>query len=693
MPDLRAMTTTNARSLRPDLSALRIPAASRGRVTAAATVAALLLGVVLASRYEQWPYVINGISDGSIYAMAAVGLVLTYKTSGVFNFAIGAQAAASAYVFHSLRDTLGWPWPPAALVTVLVVSVVSTFVLERIGFWLGQAPAIMRVVASIGLLVLLDSLLVAIYGAATIPFTQYLPTASFRTAGITIAANQIIVTVLALGATVGLYVFFRRSRWGIAMQAVVDDAGLLSLQAISPARVRRYAWAIGSAFISVSGLLVAPLVGIDVNVMILLYITAFGAAAIGSFTNLPVAFAAAIGIGVFMNVSSAQLAGSTNIVVGQLYTQVPFLVLVLALLLLPGKRFVERGTRQVRRLAPVRPISPAALRAGTAAALVAAVAVPFVVGTENVNQYTTALGFFVVLAALGLVLWTSGQISLCHMAFAGVGASTFAHAQQAGLPWPFAMLCAALVAIPVGMLVAIPSFRLSGIYLAAATFGFGLLFQNLMYSTFLMFGATQTLFVSRPDLPLVDTTSDTGYYFVTLVVAAACVAAIVAVRRSRLGRLLRGLADSPPAMQAHGVDTRVTRLYVFCISAVIAAIGGALIAGVTQSASGSAQGPFGYFVSLVLVAVLAFCGRRPVLSPAVAALVYVVLRIYEPFSNPSVVKYQGVAFGLLAIGVAVLPGITAPRLGRRAAGRERGGPVQARARAASPAMAGQGVAS
>jgi ABC-type branched-subunit amino acid transport system permease subunit len=124
-----------------------------------------------------------------------------------------------------------------------------------------------------------------------------------------------------------------------------------------------------------------------------------------------------------------------------------------------------------------------------------------------------------------------------------------------------------------------------------------------------------------------------------------------------LGRLLRGLSDSPAALEAHGANTRLTRLYVFALSAAIAAIGGILIAGVTRSAGGDPSGPFGYFNSLVLLTVLAFCGRRPLASPVVAALVFEVLKIYRPFSNSTFVKYEGVIFGALAIFVAVAPAV------------------------------------
>jgi ABC-type branched-subunit amino acid transport system permease subunit len=272
------------------------------------------------------------------------------------------------------------------------------------------------------------------------------------------------------------------------------------------------------------------------------------------------------------------------------------------------------------------------------------------------------------------------------MAFAAVGASTFAHAQHAGIPWAFSMLLAGLVAVPVGALAAVPSFRLSGVYLAVATFGLGLLLQNLVYTTFLMFGSADFQTVKRPVFPGLHLSTDEGYFYLSLVIAVLCAITIVVIRRTRLGRLLRALSDSPAALDAHAANTRVTRLYVFCIAAFMAGIGGAVIAGVTRNASGQATGAFGYFNSLAIVAVLAFCWRRPILSPLVAAFIFEVIKIYKPFNDSLVLRYEGVAFGLLALGVAVLPQVRIRlRDGDRQLDRLQESPVASRRRLAAPA--------
>src|SRR5215510_10644240 len=111
-------------------------------------------------------YLVPGISDGSVFALAALGLVLTYKTSGIFNFAHGALAATGAYVFYEGYVEQGLPWPVAMLIALLVVGVLGGLLLERLATLLAPAPTVATVVATVGLLVLLQSLMTAIYGTA-----------------------------------------------------------------------------------------------------------------------------------------------------------------------------------------------------------------------------------------------------------------------------------------------------------------------------------------------------------------------------------------------------------------------------------------------------------------------------------------------------------------------------------------------
>jgi branched-subunit amino acid ABC-type transport system permease component len=607
-------------------------------------------------------YAIPGISDGAIYALCALGLVLTYKTAGVFNFAHGALAATSAYAFYQFRILNGMPWPVAFVLALLIVGVLGGLLLERLANLLSQAATVTVVIATVGLLVMLQSLCTARYGSAAISFPSFLPQSGVTINGVLISGGDMIITAFALGSSFGLFFFFSRTRLGKAMTAVVDDANLLSLQATNPAAVRRFAWVLGSCFASISGMLLAPKLGVSVNTLILLVIAAYGAAAVGRFENLPMTVLGGIVIGVLVSYLPNFFSRADSLVIQLLPSNLPFMVLFATLLVVPRHKFVQRGARNARRFRPVKRFRPTVTAAGMGLSLAGLVLVPAVVQRSDMSQYASALAYAIIFASLGLITYTSGQISLCHLGFAAIGATTTGHLLGHGVPWLLAVLIGGLVTLPGAAIVSIPAIRLSGIYVAVATFGFGILLQQIFYSSFLMFGRNNRVVVNRPHIFGIDFTTDTSYYYLALFVAALTSALVILVLRSRLGSLLRALSDSPDALDAHGTNTTVTRVLVFCIAAFLAAVGGGVLAGVPQSASGSAGGTFDYTVSLAFVAVLGFCGRRPLFSPFLAAFLFQVIKIYPGFDDPTFIKYQGAIFGALALLVAIAPGMSLGRL-------------------------------
>src|SRR4051794_35583078 len=197
------------------------------------------------------PLLVAGISTGSVYAMAAMGLTLTYKTSGIFNFAQGAIAAAAAYLFYVLRVEHGQSWPVAFTITVLVFGVVGGAVLELISRPLADLPIAQRIVASVGLLVAIDGCLLVIFGTNSKILPEFLGRTVHQVGGAYFATSDLVKALIAVGSAVGLGVFFRSSRTGRAVRAVVDDAPLLDLTGISPARVRQISWMISTAFAAV----------------------------------------------------------------------------------------------------------------------------------------------------------------------------------------------------------------------------------------------------------------------------------------------------------------------------------------------------------------------------------------------------------------------------------------------------------
>ena len=595
---------------------------------------------------DLWPFIISGIATGSVYGIAATGLVLTYKTSGIFNFAHGALAAASAYAFYELHVRHGLPWPLATLVCVGVLGPAAGFCVEYFTRRLVTVTSAMRIVGSLGLLLLIQGAAQVRYGTTAINFPQFLPQRLYRIGGVNLTADRIIVTALGLLVVVALFVFFRFSRLGLHMRAVVDNPGLLDLSGTSPRQVRAVSWAIGCAFASLSGILLAPLIGLDAILLTLLVVQAFGAAAVGAFTSLPLTYAGSLAIGVVAALSTKYVADFPSL--AGLPPSLPFLVLFLALLFTPRGRLVDTAPR--RSVGDDAALPPAAVWAGRAILLAALVAVPHVVGTR-LPVYISALIYVLMFISLRPLIRTSGQVALCHAAFAAIGGVAFAHFTTGlGLPWAVAFLVAGLCTVPVGAFLALPAIRLPGLYLSLATFGFGILLERMVYGMGVMFGYTGRRMAPRPDLPRLDFRSDTTFYYLCLAVVVAAAAGMWLMYRSRLGRLLEGLAESPVALTVLGANTSVSRLLVFCLSAFVAGLAGALFA----SAAGTISGVgFGAFLSLTMVAVLMISGRGEIGSVFIAAAIMVVAPSY--IRSATYQEFQPVAFGALAMYAATRP--------------------------------------
>ena len=590
------------------------------------------------------PFVVVGLAGGSIYAIAALGLVLTYKTTGIFNFAHGSVAAASAYVFHDLWQNKGLPWPVAFVLVMGVLAPAGGLLLERLSRLLVRVSTAAKIVATIGLLVGIQGLLVFHYGPVAIEFPPFLPTKTYAVGSVNVSADQIITMVIALSTAAALAVFFKSTRTGRAMRAVVDNSDLLSLTGISPSRVRITSWVIGSCFASLSGLLIAPTLGLDAFLLTLLVVQAFGAAAIGAFGSLPLTYVGGLVIGVGAALSR-KYVGEFPALSG-FPASFPFIVLFVVLLALPARKLTQVPDA-LAKPKPVRaPLPPRLAVTLATAGFALLAAVPLFAGTR-IPSYTNGLIFVLIFASLGLLVRTSGQVSLCHIAFAAVGGATVSHALEAGVPWLLSLLLAGLVTVPIGALVAIPAIRLSRLYLALATLGFGILLERLVYTTSLMFGTNGTRTVPRPSFAQ----GDEAYYYVTLVVVLAGIVIIQVVNRARLGRLLRALSDSPTALATLGVDVNLARLLVLCVSAFLAGIAGGLLGSANTTVSSI---NFNSFLSLLLIPILFIAGPSQLLSPFIAAFSLTVIPSF--FDGELFVELQPILFGIAAVAIAALDG-------------------------------------
>ena len=224
-------------------------------------------------------------------------------------------------------------------------------------------------------------------------------------------------------------------------------------------------------------------------------------------------------------------------------------------------------------------------------------------------------------------------------------------ANGAGIPWIPALILAGLVTVPIGAVLAIPAIRASGLYLALATFGFGLVLQDMFYNTNVMFGSIGLgIQMPKPSLSWLDVGSSTGFYYVVLAIAVISAAVIIALTRTRLGRLLQGLGDSPVALATNGANVTTLRISVFCISAFLAAVAGVLAGMAVTVGTPDSYPPLLSLTYVVLVVIVV--GSEPWYT-LIAAAGLILFPAYVQGSN--VTLYLQVLFGLSAILVVVAP--------------------------------------
>ena len=593
------------------------------------------------------PFVVIGLSVGSIYGLAATGLVLTYKTSGIFNFAYGALASVSVFVFYELHDVQGWPWPLAGALCVFVVGPVMGYLLELLSRQLAAADRTLQIGAMVGLIVWIVSITGLMFSSTSGTFPAFLPTSTVRVFNVNVEWEQIIVAVVGFAAAGALYAFLRFTRRGVELRAVVDDPDLLSVTGTSSVRVRRLAWMIGSSFAALSGLLIAPNLQLSALALTLLVVQAFSAAAIGYFTNLPLTYVGGLLTGVAGAVATKYVVNVPWLI--GFPSSLPFVVLFIVLLVTPRGKLVVRSFVVARRIPPSWH-APARARVLSGLVFLAVLcAVPWLVGTD-LASYTSALIMVILILSLGLLLRTSRQVSLCQYGFAAIGAAAMAHFTGAGIPWLIALLLAALVAVPVGAFIAIPAIRLSGVFLALATLGFGILLEQMVYTMGWMFGQSSNgLPTKRPNWSIggFQFGSDEGMYFVVLAFVVVVAVAAAVLTQTRLGKLLRALGDSPVALDTYGVNVNVIRVVVFCISAFIAAVAGALTASVDTYAIGDNFPSFG---SLTLVTIVIVVVLGDPWYAFVAAATLTLIPLYLPGGNVA-----NIVLAILGIGSVLVP--------------------------------------
>ncbi|HEV7677963.1 MAG TPA: branched-chain amino acid ABC transporter permease [Candidatus Dormibacteraeota bacterium] len=303
----------------------------------------MLASAVLASLEDFKNNLPTGLASGGVFALAALGLVLIYRVSGVLNFAHGAVATVSAFVAYTfavqlLPDSALGPW--IGLLAAIVAGCVLGFLIEVLTIRpLTGRPPIVKVAVTIGWLLVLQQLAGLVWG-----FTAYHSAinlvgqdATFHVPGTTVrfGYNSLLVIVVALALSGATAFLLQRTTLGTAMRAVSDDPRGARLWGINVDRVTALSWVIGSAMAALAGVLITPFILFTPFTLTLIVVNSFAAALLGRLQSLTFTVAGAMALGVGQQVPSA--FGAAGTATAQLVT-FGVVLLALAVLFRPGVR-------------------------------------------------------------------------------------------------------------------------------------------------------------------------------------------------------------------------------------------------------------------------------------------------------------------------------------------------------------------
>ena len=587
--------------------------------------------------------ILLGLANGSVYALAATGVVLIYKTTRILNLGYGALALFTTFIYWQFTVNWGWPLGLSALIVVLVIAPAIGFFLDSQLFRrIEGQPIVIGVIATVGLTVLLQGIVFAIWSSDTQTVPSLFPTTSIDiVGGATLGLDQLLILAVAVGSAVALAMMLRYTRLGIAFRAVVDNRAVAGLMAVNTNLVSGMAWALGTSFAALTGILLAPRLFLD-PITLPFFIISFllGAAIVGYLQSLPLAFAGGLLIGVAQSMLVEY--GSFRGVIGNISNAAPFLIVTVFLLLAPKRiRLAATSGSFIVRTRELTEHASRSVRAGVGIAFFGILAlVPLITESVSWNRSLSS-GLIHAIVFISLVILTgySGQISLGHSAFMGVAAFSAAHlATDVGWPPWLALVAGALAAVPVGALIGVIAVRLHGLFLALMTLAAAFMAHELFFTESSVSGSQGIVALERP----AGFEGDKAFYYLVLMMLA--VAAIIAVnlRSGRTGRVLGAIRDSETATRSLGINVVKYKVLIFGLSAFMAAFAGILL---TMQKGGAGRLDFIPFYSIVFMTVTVLGGVFHVGGGLAAGLLYGLYpQIFK--DNEFMLDMQLILFGL-----------------------------------------------
>ncbi len=383
---------------------------------------------------------------------------------------------------------------------------------------------------------------------------------------------------------------------------------------------------------------------LDSTTLTLLVINGLAAAMVGRLRSLPLTFAGGLVLGLAENYAVGYLPGS---IVSQIKPVVPMIFLFVVLLVLPPTRI---DTTRVTLLRAPRIAGFLESVGGGAVLVVVAWLVSAHLSTANLLTAGHGMVLGIVMLSLVILVGYGGQVSLCQLTFAGIGAFTMG--KIAGGGSIIGILAATGISAAVGAVIALPALRLRGLYLALSTLAFAEAMDYVFFQNTGVFGSGGSVAVGRVHVPGIPTQSNRAFFVVLAVVFAAAGVAVLTLRRSSFGRRLSAMSDSPAACATLGLNLTWTKLTVFAISAGLAGLAGALYGG-QQGQVGANDFPT--LSSLVLLLLATVWGIRTVSGMLFAGLLFAIFPDIQSHLPDYLRNLTYLAVGLGAIGIGRNP--------------------------------------
>lgn len=576
-------------------------------------------------------FVLLGLGGGAVIGGIAMAVVVTYRGSGIINLATGAVAMVAAYSFWALKTGyfgVTFATVPAVAVT-LIVSVMVGVLSELAVFRpLRTSSALAKLVASLGILLILQATMLLWFSSAPKQIPSIYPTNILQVFGSPFQESRLWMAGTVVLIALALSALFRWTRFGLATRAASENEIFAMLAGLSPNQLSMANTILASALAGAMGIVAAPLAQADSTTLVLFVVPALAAALFAGFSSLWLACAAGFAVGIFQSLMT--YASTLSWFPTDRGNQLPgvqglltFLLLVFALSL-RGASLPTRGELVEKRL----PFAPRPRRLAVPAGVLAVVGVVLLVVLPFGYRQALMLSLIGMVVCLSLVVITGfvGQVSLAQVTLAGVSGFAVSHMiTKAGIGFPWGPIVGSAAAVIVGLIVGFSALRVRGASLAVVTLAGVVAIEQFGFAN-RRWGAGPTGSpVEQPTLFGWSIGRNAGFLgldgktpspvlgFVYLAVVIALCLIVAQIRRSVLGQQMLAVRANERAAAAAGINVARVKVAAYAISSFIAGTAGWMYAYNSGSVSAAR---FGILIALGFVA-FAYIGGITMVSGAV----------------------------------------------------------------------------